>query len=105
MLIAWLIILLALALLLYGSVRVFRHGARQRFITSMPVGKLLFWSVGFQLFVALLDWLTADDDALPLLYRLKLGAFVFAAGAAMWFVGLFYGRWREARRVGVLKSK
>ncbi len=97
------VLALTAATFLWFAILILRHGARQRFVTDAPLWRILFWSLGFQLALATADWLTGDEDARPLGWRLGFGSALLIGAVAVWLTGFLFGRWRATKREGILK--
>ena len=100
----WLIFLPALLLMAGGTVWIFRHGARQQFISAIPFGKMVFGTIILGLLPSLLGWLRGEPVE-SWAIQIVLAAAIFVCACIVWLIGFFFGRVRAARREGIVRSR
>jgi cyanate permease len=99
------ILLLLLLALLACAAWVFRHGTRSSHLNSIPLIRLVFYSLGLPLAASLFEWATGDPEKVPVLTTLAVGGLYFVTASGVWLAGFFFGRWRAAKYRGIITRR
>jgi hypothetical protein len=103
-LLAWPILLIGALVWLCAAALTFRHGARQRFISAIPLATIALWTIGLSLLPTLRDLLEGRPTE-DWLIATAVAAGLFVAACVIWLMGFFFGRVRAARRDGIVRSR
>jgi len=103
-LLVWLVLLIGPLVWLCAAALTFRHGARQRFISAMPIIPIALWTIGLSLLPALRDWLRGKPTEDWFIVAVVAAA-LFITACVVWLAGFFFGRFRASRRDGIVRSR
>ena len=103
-LLAWPFLLIGILIWLCAAALTFRHGARQRFISEIPLATIALWTIGLSLLPTLSDWMKGRPTE-DWLLATAVAAVLFITACIIWLAGFFFGRWRASRRDGIVRSR